>query len=62
MLRPREEWEVWYRGVNEATDCFMARWHGGESERNRLRHASGDAKSGDKGKRELRGGGGGQPY
>ena len=44
-----------YRGVVEAADCFMARWHRDEAQRSRLRHAAEDAESGDKGW----GGGGG---
>ena len=51
----------WYhRGVVEAAECFMTRWHRDERENSWLRHATEDAKSNDKG----RGGGGreGQPY
>ena len=44
----------WYRGVVEAADCFMARWHRDESQRSWLRHAAEDAKS-----RDERGGKGG---
>ena len=40
----------WYRGVVEAADCFMTRWHRDEAERSWLRHAAEDAKSDDKGK------------
>ena len=34
----------------------MARWHRGEAQKSRLRHAAEDAKNGDKGRGE------GQPY
>ena len=44
----------WYRGVVEAAECFMTRWHRDEAESSWLRHATEDAKSDDKG----RGGGG----
>ena len=47
--RAAEKSGKWYRGVVEATDCFMARWHRNEAQRNRLRHAAEDAKSGDMG-------------
>ena len=47
----------WYRGVVEAADCFMTRWHRDEAESSWLRHATEDAKSDDKG----RGGGGSRP-
>ena len=49
----------WYRGLVEATDCFMARWHRDEAQRSRLRHAFQDAKNGDKERRER---GKGHPY
>ena len=48
----------WYRGVVDAADRFMRRWHKGEAEKSRLRHAAEDAKSGDKEKPGGRGGGG----
>ena len=61
MLRPRaaKKSGKLYRGLVEAADCFMARWHRDEVQRSRLRHAAEDAKNGDKGRA---GGGGGQPY
>ena len=40
----------WYRGVVEAAECFMTRWHRDEAESSWLRHATGDAKSDDKGR------------
>ena len=40
----------WYRGVVEAAECFMARWHKDEAESSWQRHATEDAKSDDKGK------------
>ena len=41
----------WYRGVVEAAECFMVRWHREEeSESSWLRHAAEDLKSDDKGK------------
>ena len=46
---------VWYRGVGEAADHFMARWHRAEAERSWLRHTAEDAKRGD----QERGGGAG---
>ena len=43
----------WCRGVVEAADCFMARWHRDEAQRSRLRHAvAKDAKNSDKGRGE----------
>ena len=44
----------WYRGIVETADCFMVRWHRGEAQRSRLRHAAEDAKIGENGR--------GQPY
>ena len=44
----------WYRGVVDAADRFMTRWH--KAEKCWLRHATENAKSVDKGKP------GGQPY
>ena len=44
----------WYRGVVEAAECFMTRWHRDETESSWLRHATED-KSDDKGRR-ARGG------
>ena len=44
--------------VVDAADRFMTRWHKGEAEKSWLRHATEDAKSGDKGKPGGRGGGG----
>ena len=41
----------WYRGVVEAAECFMTRWHRDEAESSWLRHASEDGKSNDKGRR-----------
>ena len=38
----------WYRGVVDAADRFMTRWHRGEAEKSWLRHAAADAKSSDK--------------
>ena len=38
----------WYRGVVEAAECFMTRWHRDEAENSWLRHATEDAKSHDK--------------
>ena len=51
MLRPRvaKKSAKWYRGVVEATGCFMTRWDRDEAQRSRLRHAAEDTKSGDKG-------------
>ena len=40
----------WYRGVVEAAECFMTRWHRDEAESSWLRHATEDAKSDDKGR------------
>ena len=40
----------WYRGVVEAAECFMARWHKDDAESSWLRHATEDAKSDDKGR------------
>ena len=45
----------WYRGVVEAAECFMTRWHRDEAESSWLRHATEDAKSDDKGRRERKG-------
>ena len=45
----------WYRGVVEAAECFMTRWHRDEVESGWLRHATEDAKSDDKGRE-------GRPY
>ena len=39
----------WYRGVVEAAECFMTRWHRDEAESSWLRHPTEDAKSDDKG-------------
>ena len=38
----------WYRGVVEAAECFMTRWHRDEAESSWPRHATEDAKSDDK--------------
>ena len=38
------------RGVIEAVDSFMARWHRNKEERSCSRHATGDAESGRMGK------------
>ena len=48
----------WYRGVVEAAECFMTRWHRDEAESSWLRHTTEDAKSDDKGRggREREGG------
>ena len=50
-----------YRGVIEAAECFITRWHRDEAESSWLRHATEGAKSDDK-----RSGGGekreGPPY
>ena len=35
----------YYRGVVDAADRFMTRWHKGEAEKSWLRHAAEDAKS-----------------
>ena len=35
----------WYRGVVEAAECFMTRWHRDEAESSWLRHTTEDAKS-----------------
>ena len=40
----------WYRGVVEAVECLMARWHMYEAESSWLCHAAEDAKSDVKGK------------
>ena len=50
----------WYRGVVEAAECFMTRWHRDEAESSWLRHATEDAKS-DVKERAV-GGREGQPY
>ena len=47
----------WYRGVVEAAECFMTRWHRDEAESSWLRHTTEDAKSDDKGRRGVQGGG-----
>ena len=47
----------WYRGVVEAAEWFMTRWHRDDVESSWLRHATEDAKSDDK--REGGGGKGG---
>ena len=39
---------TWYRGVVDAADRFITRWHRGEAEKRWLRHAAEDAKSSDK--------------
>ena len=54
MLWPRaaKKSGKWCKGVVEAADCFMARWHRDETQRSRLRYAAEDAKSGDKGEGE----------
>ena len=49
----------WYRGVVDAADRFMTKWHRGEADKGWLRHATVDAKSSDKGRLEGRGWGGG---
>ena len=51
----------WCRGVVDAADRFMTRWHKGEAEKSWLQHTTEDAKSGDKGKPGGRWDGG-QPY
>ena len=60
MVWPRvaKESGKWYRGIVDAADGFAKRWHKGEAEKSWLRHATEDAKSGDKGKPGRRGGGG----
>ena len=47
----------WYRGVVEAAECFMTRWHRDEAESSSLCHATEDAESDDKGRgaRKARG-------
>ena len=45
----------WYRGVVEAAECFMTRWHRDEAESSWLRHTTEDAKSGDKGRERGKG-------
>ena len=45
----------WYRGVVEAAECLMTRWHRDEAENSWLHHTTEDAKSDDK-----EGGGGGR--
>ena len=45
----------WYRGVVDAADRFMTRWHKGEAEKSWRRHAAENAKNGDKGKTWGRG-------
>ena len=40
-----------HRGVVEAAECFMTRWHRDEAESSWLRHAADDANSDDKGRR-----------
>ena len=46
----------WYRGVVEAAECFMTRWYRDEAESSWLRHATEDAKGGDKGREGGNGG------
>ena len=41
---------TWYRGVIEAAECFMSRWHRDNADSRWLRHATEDAKIDDKGK------------
>ena len=52
-----EKGRKWYRGVVEAAECFVARWHGDKAEKSWLRHVAEDAKS--DGKEKGRTGGGG---
>ena len=40
----------WYRGVVEAAECFVTRWHRDEADSSWLRHTTEDAKSDDKGR------------
>ena len=40
----------WYRGVVEAAECFMTRWHRDEAESSWLHHTTEHAKSDDKGR------------
>ena len=51
VLRPTagKKGGKWYRGVVEAAECFMTRWHRDEAESSWLRHTTEDAKSDDKG-------------
>ena len=49
----------WYRGIFDAVDRFMTRWHRGETEKSWLRHGAADAMKSDNGKP---GAGGRQPY
>ena len=46
----------WYRGVVQAAEFSMTRWHGDEVESSWLRRATEDVKSDDKGKRGGEGG------
>ena len=39
----------WYRGVVQAAECFVTRWHRDEAESSWLRHATEDARSDDRG-------------
>ena len=58
VLWPRaaKKSEKWNRGVVDAADRFMKRWHKGEAEKGWLRQAAEDDKSGDKRKLGGRGG------
>ena len=48
----------WNRGVVEAAECFMTRWHRDEAESSWLSHATEDANSDDKGRERGKGGAG----
>ena len=52
MLGPRavKKSGKWCRGVVEAADCYMMRWHRGEAMRSWLRHPAQDAKGDEKGR------------
>ena len=46
----------WYRGVVEAAECFMTRWHRDKVESSWLRHTTEDAKSDGNGRGAGKGG------
>ena len=59
MLWPRaaEKSGNWHRGIADAADRFIKRWHRGEAEKSWQRLTAEDAKSSNQGKPEGRGGG-----
>ena len=60
MLWPRaaKKSENWHRGIVDAADRFMKRWHRGEAEKTWRRLTTKDTKSSNQGKSGGRGGGG----